>query len=289
MEGVLDGRRHTVFAFAIANRNQGCAAVAESGVDVVHVEIDFARIGNDFRNALCGDRQGVVSLGKSRVEFEVGVNLRQTFVVDDEKGVDIFAHLVSAGDCFSNLAHAFETEGYGHDADSEQAAFAGDAGDDRSGSCACATTHACGNENHVGLGCEEGCDFGSAFFGGFTRFFGFVACTATFCGVWSDEQFVGDGGCAQSHIVGVNNDKRYAVDFRFGVHVVDGVVAATADTEHHYSVGFGNGFFIFVEIFVVKFAHCHNIKEFRLVGRAVEVVFFAIDRFGPETGKFFFE
>ena len=54
VQGVVDGVCHTVFALAVAHRNQGGASVAQSGVDVVEVEVYVAVVGNDFGNRACG-------------------------------------------------------------------------------------------------------------------------------------------------------------------------------------------------------------------------------------------
>ena len=179
VEGVLDGFCHTVFAFAVARGDDGCAALAQGGVDVVEVAVDYASLGDDFGDALCGVQQGVVGLGEGVDDFVVGIYLGEAFVVDHEQGVDVLGHFLGAFDGLEHFLAAFEEEGYGDDAHGEDVAFLGHAGHNRAGAGAGAAAHAGGDEHHVGGVVEEVLYGLGVFLGEFLGYFGLASGSAS--------------------------------------------------------------------------------------------------------------
>ena len=75
-------------------------------------------------------------------------------VVDDEQRVDVFAHFFGSGEGFVDFLESFEQERYGDDAYGEEPSLACYACHDGGGSCACASAHACGDEDHVDVRAE---------------------------------------------------------------------------------------------------------------------------------------
>ena len=90
MQGIVDGLRHTVFAFAESRRHDGHTAVFQNGADVTEVEVDDAVHGDDFSDASRSHAQSVVGLFEGAEHIEVGIDFAQAFVVDDEQGVNMF-------------------------------------------------------------------------------------------------------------------------------------------------------------------------------------------------------
>ena len=125
---------------------------------------------------------------------------------------------------------AFELERLGHDADGEDAFLARGAGDDGCGTGAGAAAHAGGDEGHVAAG-EMRLDVGHGLFGGGRADVGLGAGAEAFgdMGAHLDAAL---GARAQQRLgVGVGDDELDAAQAR-GDHVVDGVAARSAHTEH---------------------------------------------------------
>ena len=118
---IFDGLLHSVLAFSVSCRHDGHAAVLQYCAHIVEVEVDDTVNGDDFRDRLGGHGERVVGLAESCHEREVGIDLTQTLVVDDEQCVNVFCHLLDAVECLVNLLGTLEAEGYGDDADGEDA------------------------------------------------------------------------------------------------------------------------------------------------------------------------
>ena len=193
VERVFYGFCDSVLAFAVAYGYDGCAAVAQGGVDVVEVEVDVAFVGDDFGDGACGRGERVVGFGECVLEYFVRVYVGEPLVVDDEQRVDVFAHFFGSGEGFVDFLESFEQERYGDDAYGEEPSLACYACHDGGGSCACASAHACGDEDHVDVGAEEVVDVGGAFFGCGACHFGLGSGSASACDGGAEQQFVGHG------------------------------------------------------------------------------------------------
>ena len=124
---------------------------------------------------------------------------------------------------------AFEGEGLGHDADSQNAAVTRAFGDDRRGTGACAAAHAGGDEDHV-RAFQVRMDFLGGFLGGIHADFG----------VGTGPQALGDRltqldaaiGLGETEVLGVGVGDDELDPFEAGVdHVVDGVAARATHAE----------------------------------------------------------
>ena len=84
VECILNGFRYAVFSFAEPSRHNGDAPIFEYGADISEVEIDDAVHGDDFGYRASCYREGVVGAFKGTQNVEVGIDLAETFVVDNE-------------------------------------------------------------------------------------------------------------------------------------------------------------------------------------------------------------
>ena len=119
--------------------------------------------GDDLGNRLGSDGEGVVGLAEGIEEGEVGVDLAQPLVVDDEQGIDVLRHLLHAVESLVNLAVALESEGDGDDAHGEDAHLLRHLSDDGGCAGAGAAAHAGGDEGHAGAVAEHILDLVEAF------------------------------------------------------------------------------------------------------------------------------
>ena len=232
VEGIFDGFGDAVFAFAVSAADDSHAAVAQGGVHILEVEVDFTVHVDEVGNRACGCRQRVVGFAEGCKEVHVGINLGEAFVVDDENGINIFAHLLGAVERLENLFVAFEEEWDCYDADGEHAVVAGNASHHRGGTGACSATHTGGDEHHLGFVVKQGGNLVGAFFGCCLSHLGVVAGTQALTGVRADEQTRWHWRAVEVLTVGVAHHKRHALNV-LHIHVVDGI-AATATHTHHF-------------------------------------------------------
>ncbi len=223
-EGVLQSLGHTVLTIAVARRDDGGPAVAQSGVDVVEVEIHVAVAGDQLRDRAGGGGQGVVGFAESVDEVQIAVDLRQSLIIDKQQCVDIFGHLVGSLEGLVDLLLAFEVKRYGDDAYREQTPFAGHAGHNRAGTGAGASTHARGDEHHAGVVLKQCLDLGYVVFSSLAGHFRPVAGSKAV----ADHHFGRHRTLAQCLSVGVQNHERHMLD-ALTEHVVDGIAAAAAN------------------------------------------------------------
>ena len=97
LQSILDGLGHTVLALAISAADDGNTTIAQRGVDVHKVDVHLALGGDELADRACSSRECVIGLAKGVVEVQVGIDVNQALIVDDEQCVNIFAHLVGTG------------------------------------------------------------------------------------------------------------------------------------------------------------------------------------------------
>jgi hypothetical protein len=123
------------------------ARLARHGADVLEIDVDQSRYGDDVRDA--GDRLGehLVSGGKRLLLGDiVAQNFLEAAIQDDDQRVDASRQ---RRDAFLGHAHApraFEFEGLGDDADGQDGQLTRDFGDHGGSAGAGAAPHACGEE-----------------------------------------------------------------------------------------------------------------------------------------------
>ena len=225
VECILDGGCYTIFAFAIAIVHDSNTAIAHDGADIGKVDIDVTFDSDDFDYTAGCVGKHVVGIGKCVGEGEIGIASAEALVVDNEHGIDVFAHHGYALEGLTDFAFTFESKWDGDDADCKDFEFASDFGNDRCCSCTCATTHACGDEYHAGAIVEHIANFVARSFGCLKSTCRSTTCTKAI----AKEEFVGNRRATKCLLVGVAKHESDVVDALF-VHVVDGIATASADT-----------------------------------------------------------
>ena len=119
MECILNGFLYAAFAFAIACTHNGHTAIFQYRLHIVEVEVDKTMISDDFCDAFCCDAQGIVGFAKSIENGQFWIDFPKTFVVDDQKRIDMLRHLLYAIKGLVDFLIALEAEGNGNDAHGE--------------------------------------------------------------------------------------------------------------------------------------------------------------------------
>ena len=227
VDGVLDGFLGAVLAFGDTGTHDSLTAVLHDGLHVLEVDVDISRDSDDFGDASCGGGQHVIGFLEGFGEFHVAVLVTQLVGADEDERVDAFLELVDACQSLQLAATAFSLHRHGDDTHGEDAFVFGQLGHHGSGTCSSATTHTCGDEQHLGFIIEQGFNLVSAHLGGF----------ATDVRVVAGTQFTlpkVNGGLhialQQGLMVSVAKDEIDTL-YAFLHHVVDGIAAATAHTD----------------------------------------------------------
>ena len=136
--------------------------------------------GDNLGNRLGGHAQRVVGLSESIEHGQLGIDLAQAFIIDNQQGIHVFRHLFHAVEGLVDLLRSFETEGNGDDTHREDAHLLGDAGNDGGCTSARAATHTGGDEGHLRAVAEHVLHILNAFLGSLTGFLGFVTGSKAF-------------------------------------------------------------------------------------------------------------
>ena len=144
----------------------------------------------------------------------------------------MFGNSLHSLESLHNLALALELEGDGDNAYREHVHLLGHTGYDGGGSCAGATTHAGGDEDHLGVVAEEGTDVLDALLSCLAGHFGVVAGTKSLTQLYLD----GDVGRDEGLTVGVTEHEGDVAD-TFAIHVLDGIATASTHTNDFDNVG----------------------------------------------------
>ena len=168
-------------------------------------------------------------MGKSLVlghVFATG-QFQQLFVQHHDQGIHIRFEFLHAQVSVGHAAAAFKLERLGDHAHGEDAHLFGNARNHRRCTRACATTHAGGDEQHV-RAFDGGADIGFGALSGFAAFFRLAASAQT--GLTQLDEAV-RRAAGQGLRVGVGADEFNALNLALD-HVLHGVAAAAADTDH---------------------------------------------------------
>ena len=216
---------------ALAGAHHRLAHLVHHRADVGEVEVDDARTDHEVGHALDALVEHVV--GQREGVGEGGLLVRQpeeVLVGDDDQRVDVLLQLLDAGLGLAHAARALELERLGHDADGQDAHLARGLGDDRRGAGSGAAAHAGGDEAHVAAR-ELLDDVLDALLGGRRAHFGTGAGAETLGHAGAELELVVGARVLERLRVGVGHDELAALE-RVLDHVVDGVSASAADTDH---------------------------------------------------------
>ena len=180
----------TVLTFAFANAHEGSATFLHNGIDITEVDIDIGIEGDDFGNTLhCGEEHIIghrESIGHDKIAIGT-----EFLIADNQDGIGIFAQFGNALVGLLDAAIAFEKEWGGHNCHNQNLTgiviivglkfnIFGNAGDNRSCTGTCSTTHTGSKENHLGVGSKESFNLLFLLLGCFTRFCGTTTNSQTF-------------------------------------------------------------------------------------------------------------
>ena len=81
---IVNGLFYAAFAFTITRTHDSYTTIFKYGFYIIEVEIHKAVISNNLGNALCGDAQRVVGFCESLHYREVGIDLSEAFIIDNQ-------------------------------------------------------------------------------------------------------------------------------------------------------------------------------------------------------------
>ena len=155
---------------------------------IVEVKVYHPVACNQVRNALGRNKECVIGLGERVEKIKVVIYLRQTFVVDDKHGINIFRHFVSAVKGLDYLFLAFKQEWDRNDADCQKTALFCDTRNHRCSASTSATTHTGCYEHHFCIVFKQGINLGSGLLSIVTCDLRLIACTES----WANLQLCRD-------------------------------------------------------------------------------------------------
>ena len=161
-------------------------------------------------------------------QWHVAEMLAKPFVRDHDEGIDGGQQVADALGRRFRLGRPLEVEGPGHDTDREGAQLSGDAGDDRSGTRAGATAHACGDEDHLGT-LKALANLVGGLLGSLGALLGIATDAASPTELAAKLDAVFRVVVLQGLNVRVECDERHALNLGLD-HGVDGIAAATTDS-----------------------------------------------------------
>ena len=217
-------------AAGTADAHEGGAGRAHDGAHVGEVEVDEAGHRDEVADALDALAQDVVDDAEGVDDGGLlGDDLLEAVVGDGDERVDLVAQQLGRLLGVETATGALPRERLGHDADGQGTHVARDLGDDGCGAGAGPTTHAGGDEDHVGV--TEGVgDLLGVFLGGALADGGVAAGAETAGDLVADADLVGRVRLQQGLGIGVDGDELDA--HQLGPdHAVDGIAATTADPD----------------------------------------------------------
>ena len=162
---IKDSLLQASFTLAITRAHDSHATIFEHHFHIVKVEVHKAMQCDNFCNAFSSHAQSVVGSFESLDKRQLGVNLSQAFVIDNEQRIHMFSHLFNAIKRLVNLFKTLETERNGDDTHREYAHLFRYTGDDRRCTRTRSTAHTSSDEGHFGAVVEHRFNVFDAFFG----------------------------------------------------------------------------------------------------------------------------
>ena len=185
-------------------------------------------ISNNLGNALCGDAQRVVGFCKSLHYREVGINLSEAFIIDNQQRIDVLSHRFDTIERLINFASALKSERNGNDTHRKDTQLFCYPGNNWRSSGSRSSTHSGGNENHLGTIVQYITNVIDALFGCNSCSFGSVSGTKA---LLSQLQMYGYGGIAECLIICIAEHKRNLMN-TLAIHVIDSITATAAYTNN---------------------------------------------------------
>ena len=211
MKGIIDGFRHTVFAFTESGTHDGYATIFQYRFYIGKVQVHRTAHSDDLCNALGCDGKGVIRFAKRIHERQVGIDLPQPFVVDHQQSIYMLGDTLYTVECLNYLLFTFKNERDSDNADGQYIHFFCNAGDDRGCTRSGSSSHTCSDEYHFRTVLQQRLDIFDALFGGIPRTVRTVTGSKTFGDITSQLQFHRYGRFCQSLIVGIAENECYVM------------------------------------------------------------------------------
>ena len=218
-------------AARLARAHHRLAPAGHDGAHVGKIEIDETFLHHEIGDAGDAGAQHVVGHAEGIGEGRLLVgDAEQVLVRNNKERIDVLLKLLDAGLGRAETARALELEGLGHDADGEDALLARGARDHRRGAGAGTAAHTGRDEHHVAAD-QMSLDVGHGLLGRGRADLGFGTSAKAFGHVRAHLDAALGARAHQGLRVGVGDDEFDALQAARD-HVVDGVAAGAAHTEH---------------------------------------------------------
>ena len=207
------------------------ARTLHNGSDVREVQVDQTRNGDQLGNRSDCLMQDVVCDFECVLEADLLLgDVLQSLIRDNDQGIDVLLERLDAGVCLLHALLALECERTSDNADRQDAHLARDLCDNRSTAGAGTAAHACGDEYHVRtLECLG--DLLAAFLSGLASGLRLGARALALGQLCADLNLDRSLRAIQRLLIGIDCNKLQSLQAGSN-HVIDGVVAATADTNY---------------------------------------------------------
>ena len=225
--GLFGGDARAIHPGGAGRTHHGHAHFAHHRAHVLEVDVNEARIVDDFSDTADGVTQNVVSRLEGFFHRHiVAQHVHQLVVEDDDQRVDVLLQFDDAR--FGHFqALAFETERLGHHGNGQDAHFARHFGDDRRCAGTGAAAHAGGDEDHVRTRQRLG-DLFALFHRGIAPDFRLGTGPQP---ILAEPQFFVCDAALQGLRVGVGSDELDA-HHPLADHVIDGIAAGAANADN---------------------------------------------------------
>ena len=233
-DGALNSTQRTILARSRADTHERRTGVLHDGLDIVKVDVDEARGGDQLGDALDAREQDLVS-GAECIEHgdgDVG-DLQETVVRNDDQGVNLFAQRGHTTFGLRRAAVTLEGEGASHNSHGQRAGLASHAGDHGSSTRPGAATLASGHEDHV-RAFKRGGNLVNVILGGLATDGRIRAGTQAVRQFATDVKLRFGIGHEQSLRVSIDRDELNALeaDLDHSVHGVNSAAADADDLDH---------------------------------------------------------
>ena len=206
------------------------ACIAHYACDVREVKVDEAGNVDELGNTLNTAAENVVCDLESILESDAGLgDLLESFVGNDNEGVNVVAELLDTLFCLKHTAATLKEEGLGYDRNRENIHFVCDSCNNGSRAGTCSAAHTGCNEYHI-CACKSCADLLGILLCRALTDLGICACAVTLGDLLADGNECGRYRIAESLTVGVDRNKLNASDICVD-HSVDRVVTAAANTD----------------------------------------------------------
>ena len=149
-DSALNRSQRAILTGGRADAHESRASVLHDGLDIVEVNVDQTRGGDQLSDALNTGEQNLIRGTEGIEHRDTHVrDFQESIIGNNDEGIDLFAQRGHAALSLGRTAVTLEGERTSHNSHRQSAGFAGDACDDRSRTGTRATALTGGHEDHV--------------------------------------------------------------------------------------------------------------------------------------------